>query len=85
MSVPMPVDPGKYRGGQEQEQRQRLWSLVIPEAEYVSAMSQTITVRKMLYGLLNCLSVPEHNSEAKGNRIEKSPQPQAGPPTALTR
>jgi four helix bundle protein len=58
---------------------------VIPEAEYVSAISQTITVRKMLYGLLKSLSPPEHNSKAKGNTIEKSPQPSAGPPTALTR
>ena len=57
----------------------------IPEAEYVSAISQTIRVRKMLYGLLNCLSLPEHSSKAKGNRVKKSPQPLAGPPTALTR
>jgi four helix bundle protein len=58
---------------------------VVPEAEYVSAISQTITVRKMLYGLLNCLSLPEHNLKAKGSRVEKSPEPPAGPPTALTR
>jgi four helix bundle protein len=68
---------------------------VIPEAEYVSAISQTIRVRKMLYRLLNCLSLPEHSSKAKGNTkhssktkgntVEKSPQPPAGPPTALTR
>jgi four helix bundle protein len=58
---------------------------VIPEAEYVSSISQTITVRKMLYGLLNCLSPSEQGSEAKGGKVEKSPQPSAGPPTALTR
>jgi four helix bundle protein len=64
---------------------------VIPEAEYVSAISQTIRVRKMLYGLLNCLSLPEHSSKAKRNTVEQSlqpsasPQPPAGPPTALTR
>jgi four helix bundle protein len=58
---------------------------VVPEAEYVSAISQTITVRKMLYGLLNCLSLPEHNLKAKGSRVEKSPEPPAGRPTALTR
>ena len=58
---------------------------VIPEAEYVSAISQTISVRKMLYGLLNCLSLPEPSSKAKGNRAEKSSQPPAGPPTADTR
>ena len=64
---------------------------VIPEAEYVSAISQTIRVRKMLYGLLNCLSLPEHNSKAKETKVEKGPQPSAGPqppagtPTALTR
>ena len=58
---------------------------VIPEAEYVSAISHTIRVRKMLYGLLNCLSLPKHCSKAKGTRVEKGPQPSAGPPTALTR
>jgi four helix bundle protein len=64
---------------------------VIPEAEYVAAISQTIRVRKMLYGLLNCLSLPEHTTKAEGTSIKKSPQPttgpqpSAGPPTALTR
>jgi four helix bundle protein len=57
----------------------------IPEAEYVSAISQTIRVRKMLYGLSKCLALPEHSSKAKRNTVEKSPQPPAGPPTALTR
>jgi four helix bundle protein len=57
---------------------------VIPDAEYVSAISQTITVRKMLYGLLNCLS-PSEGPKEKGSKVEKSPQPSAGPPTALSR
>jgi len=51
---------------------------VIPEAEYVSAISQTIRVRKMLYGLLKCLSLPEHSSKAKGNTVEKSPAATSG-------
>jgi four helix bundle protein len=58
---------------------------VIPEAEYVSAISQTITVRKMLYGLLKSLSPSEQPSKTKGTAVKKSPQPPAGPPTALTR
>ena len=58
---------------------------VISEAEYTSAISQTITVRKMLYGLLNSLSLPEQAAKAKGTTVEPSPQPPAGPPTALTR
>jgi hypothetical protein len=58
---------------------------VIREAEYVSAISQTITVRKMLYGLLNSLSPSEQPSRTKGTALKKSPQPPAGPPTALPR
>ena len=57
----------------------------IPEAEYTSAISQTITVRKMLYGLLNSLSLPEHPSKREGTPSEPSPQPPAGTPTAPSR
>ena len=57
----------------------------IPESDFVSSISQTITVRKMLYGLLKRLSITEHDSTVKRSTVEKSPQPQAGPPTALGR
>jgi len=58
---------------------------VIPESDFVSAISQTITVRKMLYGLLNRLSVPEDDGKVKGSKVRKSPHPKAGPPTAPSR
>jgi four helix bundle protein len=57
---------------------------VLPESDFVSLISQTVTVRKMLYGLLNCLSIPDPDSKPKKKR-EKSPQPKAGPPTAPSR
>ena len=38
---------------------------VIPESEFVSLISQTITVRKMLYGLLKRLSIPVRDSVRK--------------------
>jgi four helix bundle protein len=34
---------------------------VIPETDFVSLISQTITVRKMLYGLLKRLSIPDRD------------------------
>ncbi|MDP9200421.1 MAG: four helix bundle protein [Gemmatimonadota bacterium] len=55
---------------------------VIPESDFVSSISQTITVRKMLYGLRNRLSVPERDSKARRSTPQKGPQPKAGPPTA---
>jgi four helix bundle protein len=55
---------------------------VIPESDFVSAISQTITVRKMLYGLLNRISVPEDDGKVNGSKVRKRPQPKAGPPTA---
>jgi hypothetical protein len=58
---------------------------VIPESDFVSHVSQTITVRKMLYGLLNRLSNTERDSKTGGSTLEESPQPQAGTPTALGR
>jgi four helix bundle protein len=45
---------------------------VIPEAEYVPAISQTITVRKMLYGLLKSLSPSEQTSKTKGAAVKKA-------------
>jgi four helix bundle protein len=48
---------------------------VIAEGEFVSSISQTITVRKMLYGLLNCLAVPERDSKATKSTRKESPQP----------
>lgn len=49
----------------------------IPESDFVSLISQTITVRKMLYGLLKRLPVRE-----QGTVSRQSPQPTAGKPTA---
>jgi four helix bundle protein len=48
---------------------------VIPEGEFVSSISQTITVRKMLYGLLNCLGAPKREAKATKTTPEESPQP----------
>jgi four helix bundle protein len=47
---------------------------VIPESDFVSLISQTITVRKMLYGLLNRLSLP-----AQGDTARRRPDPAARP------
>jgi four helix bundle protein len=58
---------------------------VIPESNFVSLISQTITVRKMLYGLLKRLSISEGDSTVTKSKVEESPQPQAGPPTAPSR
>lgn len=55
---------------------------VIPESDFVSLVSQTITVRKMLYGLLRRLSIPEPDSTAKRSKVGKSPQPKPVPLTA---
>ena len=50
---------------------------LIPEAEFVSLLSQTITVRKMLYGLLKRLSITESASRKKRPSRKESPQPSA--------
>jgi four helix bundle protein len=39
---------------------------VIPETDFVSLISQTITVRKMLYGLLKRLSIPDRDVAPQG-------------------
>jgi four helix bundle protein len=57
---------------------------VLPEADFVSLVSQTVTVRKMLYGLQNCLSISDPDLKPR-KKPEKSPQPKAGPPTAPSR
>jgi four helix bundle protein len=49
---------------------------IIPESEFVSLVSETIRVRKMLYALLKRLATPG---------AQKSPQPPAAPPTAPSR
>lgn len=45
---------------------------VIPESDFVSLVSQTITVRKMLYGLLRRLSIPASDSMAKSRAPAKA-------------
>jgi four helix bundle protein len=56
----------------------------IPESDFVPLISQTITVRKMLYGLLRRLSIAEPDSSAKkptpkGPKEPNDPQESAGP------
>jgi four helix bundle protein len=46
----------------------------IPEAEFVSLVAQTITVRKMLYRLIERLSLP-NGRPTNPNAAQKSPQP----------
>jgi len=54
----------------------------IPEGEFISLITQTITVRKMLYALLKRLATPEGKSPAKGVVAQQGAQPPAAPPTA---
>ena len=49
---------------------------IIPESEFVSLVSETIRVRKMLYALLKRLATPG---------AQKGPQPPAAPPNAPSR
>jgi four helix bundle protein len=58
---------------------------VIPESTFVSLVSQTITVRKMLYGLLRRLAISGTDSTRKGNVLRESPQPKPTPLTAPSR
>ena len=55
---------------------------IIPESEFVSLISQTIRVRKMLYALLKRLATPEADSPPRKTESRESPQPPAAPPTA---
>jgi len=50
----------------------------IPESDFVPLISQTITVRKMLYGLMRRLSIPEPDSIAKKAK-QKNPKESVGP------
>ena len=54
---------------------------VIQESEFVSLVSQTITVRKMLYAFLKCLAVPEPEA-GRRSETRPSPKPPAAPSTA---
>jgi four helix bundle protein len=62
---------------------------VIPESDFVSLVSQTITVRKMLYGLLRRLAISDPDSTAKPTPEtpppKASPQPKTAPLKALGR
>ena len=50
----------------------------IPETDFVPLISQTITVRKMLYGLMRRLSIAEPDSPPK-KTTPKSPKEPSGP------
>lgn len=54
---------------------------IIPESEFVSLVSETIAVRKMLYALLKRLANPDAESPTKTGSRERA-QPPAAPPTA---
>lgn len=55
---------------------------VIPEGDFISMVDQTITVRKMLYGLLKRVSVSRSAMVGNAYRAEKGPQPSPPEPTA---
>ena len=46
---------------------------ILPESDFVALISQTITVRKMLYGLVNRLSIAQSDSKQQGSTQEKRP------------
>ena len=58
---------------------------VIPESEFVSLVSQTITVRKMLYGLLRRLGISKAEGTGKRGTSRENPQPKTAPLTAPSR
>lgn len=58
---------------------------VIPEDEFVSLVDQTIRVRKMLYALLNRLSMSKGTQRPDKSPSSERPQPTAGPPNAPSR
>ena len=55
---------------------------IIPESDFVSLVSQTIRVRKMLCALLKRLATPEAEPPARKTRDHQSPQPPAASPKA---
>jgi four helix bundle protein len=59
---------------------------VISEEDFLSLVTQTIRVRKMLYALLKCLSNTDRTppAPARAHQTARS-EPTAGPPTALGR
>jgi four helix bundle protein len=58
---------------------------IIPEAEFVSLVAQTITVRKMLYALLKRVAEPNKSSTETTPPSRESPKPPAAPPKAAGR
>ena len=61
-------------------------SKVISEDDYISLVTQTIRVRKMLYALLKCLSDTHRTPRAQARAHQTaSPEPTAGPPSAPSR
>lgn len=58
---------------------------VIPESEFVSFVSQTIRVRKMLYALSKRLASSEEEVPPKRTVAQPSTQPTAAPPSAPSR
>ena len=58
---------------------------IILESDFVSLVSQTIRVRKMLYALLKRLATPEAESPARKTGYQHGPQPPAAPPKAPSR
>ena len=54
----------------------------IPESDFVPLISQTITVRKMLYALIRRIEMADSEPSGKKHGSSSSPQPLAGPPTA---
>ena len=55
---------------------------IIRESEFVSLISQTITVRKMLYALLKRVAIPQGESATMRSASYQCPQPPAAPPKA---
>lgn len=56
---------------------------VISEKDFLSLVTQTIRVRKMLYALLKCLSATDRTPTAPvGAHQTAHPEPKAGSPTA---
>ena len=55
---------------------------VIPESEFVSLVTQTIIVRKMLYALIRRIELSDLESSPKKLISVMSPQPPAAPLTA---
>jgi four helix bundle protein len=57
----------------------------ITENDFISLVAQTITVRKMLYGLLKRVAESEKMSPTIRGESRQSPEPPAAPPNAAGR